>query len=371
MDNRLVQLCDTLINYSCELKPGEKVLIEIFGDERDFARQLVKQAYKAGAIPFVTLRDRSVMRDLLLGTSQQQLEIMAQVDSTLMKQMDAYIGVRGGDNVSELSDVPSQKMALYEKWYSDPVHSKIRVKQTRWVVLRCPTPSMAQMANTSIEAFEDFYYNVCNLDYNKMSLAMDQLVDLMDRTDRVHIKGEGTDLRFSIKDIPAIKCDGKLNVPDGEVFTAPIRDSIEGTISYNTPSIMRGFTFENLKFTFNKGKIVQFSSNNDAMLENILNSDEGARYVGEFAIGVNPYITKPMKDTLFDEKICGSIHLTPGKCYDEASNGNDSTIHWDLVYIQTPQWGGGEIYFDDVLVRKDGLFVLPELECLNPQQLMN
>ena len=228
---------------------------------------------------------------------------------------------------------------------------------------------MAQSAKTSLEDFEDFYFNVCNLDYSKMSNAMDSLVELMNKTDKVRLVSEGTDLTFSIKDIPAKKCAGRCNIPDGEVYTAPVRDSVNGVITYNTPSEMNGFTFENVKLTFKDGKIVECDGNDKERLEKVFNTDEGARYVGEFAIGVNPYITKPMNNILFDEKIAGSIHFTPGNCYDDAYNGNHSAIHWDMVLIMTPEYGGGEIWFDDVLIRKDGIFVVPELECLNPENL--
>jgi aminopeptidase len=261
-------------------------------------------------------------------------------------------------------------MALYERYYVTPVHHEIRVPKTRWVVLRYPNDAMAQLSGTSTEAFEDFYFRVCNLDYSRMEQAMQPLIDLMNRTDRVRLTGPGTDLTFSIKDIPAIACAGGMNIPDGEVYTAPVRESVNGTLSYNTPSVFQGFTFENICLTFENGKIIKATANDTERLNKVFGIDEGARYVGEFAIGVNPYILTPMKDTLFDEKIMGSIHFTPGNCYEEASNGNASAIHWDLVLIQRPEYGGGEIYFDDVLIRKDGRFVLPELEGLNPENLI-
>jgi len=228
---------------------------------------------------------------------------------------------------------------------------------------------MAQLASTSLESFENFYFNVCNLDYRKMSAEMDALVEFMNKTNMVTIKGPGTNLSFSIKDIPAIKCAGEFNIPDGEVFTAPVKNSVNGIIKYNIPQVETGVTYENVELEFKDGKIIHASSSEDEKLNKFLDTDPGARYVGEFAIGVNPYITKPMKDGLFDEKIMGSFHLTPGRCYEEASNGNKSAIHWDLICIQTPEYGGGEIYFDDVLIRKDGLFVVEPLEGLNPDNL--
>ena len=284
-----------------------------------------------------------------------------------MQDMQAYIAVRGTDNASELSDIPSEKMALWNKML-DPV-LRYRVDKTKWVVLRYPNNAMAQLSNTSLETFENFYFDVCTLDYKKMSDAMTPLVSLMEKTDKVRIVGPGTDLTFSIKGIPAVKCCGLRNIPDGEVYTAPVRDSMNGKISYNTPSLEMGFTYTDIVFEVKNGKIVKATSNDNEKINHLLDTDEGARYFGEFAIGVNPYILHPMKDTLFDEKIDGSFHLTPGASYEDASNGNHSSVHWDLVMIQRTDYGGGEIWFDDVLIRKDGIFVLPELECLNPQNL--
>lgn len=368
-DLRLVTLAQNLVNYSCNVQKGEKVLIEAIGVENPFVTELVKQVYLAGGVPFVTLKDKDIDRAILMGCSEEQLDMMAKYEALRMSEMDAYIGVRAGNNITALADVPGDKMSIYNKNFWSPVHGKIRVPKTKWVVLRFPTPSMAQAANTSNEAFEDFYFDVCTLDYSKMSKAMDSLVNLMNKTDKVHIKGEGTDLTFSLNGMHSIKCDGKLNIPDGEVYSAPVKDSVNGYITYNTPAVYNGFTFENIRLEFKDGKIVKATANDSNRINGIFDTDEGARYVGEFAIGVNPYILTPMKDTLFDEKIAGSIHFTPGSSYDDCFNGNKSAIHWDLVYIQRPEFGGGEIYFDDVLIRKDGLFVIDELKQLNPKNL--
>ena len=370
MDARLEKLAYNLVNYSVAVKPGDKVWINYIGDSTtDIARALVKEVYKAGGLPFPHSENQRVHRELLMECDEEQLQIMCDTDSLMMSQMDCFIGVRGADNASELSDVPSDKIALYNKLYSSPVHHGIRVPKTRWVVLRFPTDGMAQLMDSSYEAFEDFYYNVCNLDYAKMGRAMESLVKLMERTDRVRLVAKDTDLTFSIKGIPAIPCDGHMNIPDGEVYTAPVRDSVNGVITYNTPSRYEGFTYENVSLTFKDGKIVKATANDSERANRIFDTDEGSRYVGEFAIGVNPYVVKPMKEILFDEKISGSIHFTPGMSYDDAPNGNKSAVHWDLVLIQTPEYGGGEIWFDDVLIRKDGRFVIPELDCLNPENL--
>lgn len=368
-DPRIETLARNLINYSVRLGEGEKVLIENFGLQRELVIALVNEAYKAGGYPFVSLKDHQVDRALLMGAQEKQFEMKADFEAKVMSKMDAYIGLRSGDNINELADVPDDKMKIEGNTVGKKVHREIRVPKTKWVVLRYPNSSMAQLAKMSTEAFEDFYFNVCNLDYGKMSNAMEALVDLMDKTDKVRLTGPGTDLTFSIKGIKAIKCAGEMNIPDGEVYTAPVRDSINGTLTYNTPSPYQGFTFENVSLTFKDGKIVQATSNDTERINKILDTDEGARYIGEFAIGVNPYIQHPMQDILFDEKIDGSFHFTPGQAYDDAYNGNNSNIHWDMVNIQRPEYGGGEIYFDDVLIRKDGRFVIPELEPLNPENL--
>ncbi|UJF34122.1 aminopeptidase [Paenibacillus hexagrammi] len=370
LDPRQTKLADVLVNYSVKAKPGENILIEAYGIDAIFVKELVKKVHEAGANPYVNLRDHTVMRQMIMNCTEDQMKQWADMDAYQMKQMQGYIGVRGGANMYEMSSgIPSDRMKLYNSIYYQQVHFDVRIKDTRWVVLRYPTPSMAQLAGMSTEAFEDFYFDVCTMDYGKMSKAMDSLKELMDRTDQVRLVGPGTDLTFSIKGIGAVKCDGELNIPDGEVYSAPVRDSVNGVITFNTPTPHDGFTFENIRFEFENGKIVKATSNDTDRINEILDIDEGARYVGEFAIGVNPYIQHPMKDTLFDEKIDGSFHFTPGNCYDDAYNGNKSSLHWDIVNIQRPDYGGGEIWFDDVLIRKDGVFVLPELEHLNPQHL--
>lgn len=368
MDPRIKQLANGLVHYSCSVKPGERVLISYEGSSsKNLARQLVKEVYRAGGFPFVEIRDSAMQRELLLGCEEKQVKFINEYQLHQMKGMDAYIAIRGADNTSEYADVPAEKLNLYNKLTSDVLD--YRVNHTKWVVLRYPNNAMAQLSHMSLEAFEDFYFNVCNLDYAKMSAAMDPLVELMNKTDQVRLKGPGTDLTFSIKGIGAIKCDGEKNIPDGEVYTAPVKDSMNGTISYNTSSEEQGFTYTDIQFEVKDGKIVNAKSNDNERINALLDTDDGARYFGEFAIGVNPYILQPMMDTLFDEKIAGSFHLTPGCSYEDAFNGNKSAVHWDLVMIQRPEYGGGEIWFDDKLIRRDGLFVLPELSGLNPENL--
>jgi len=370
LDPRVSRLADVLVNYSTQLKAGEKVLIEAIDVPDDITCELVRVARAAGADPLVTLKRNAVLRTLLTHGSDAQLQLIADTEAHRMKNVQAYIGVRGTRNVTELSDVPDERMKAYQRIWWRPVHGEIRVRKTRWVVLRYPSPSMAQSANMSTEAFENFYFDVCTMDYAKMSAAMQPLQKRMQAADKVKIIGPGTELNFSIKGIPAIGCDGKLNIPDGEVFTAPVRDSINGVVQFNTPTLYNGIRHDNVRLEFKSGKVVNATSSNTEALNKVLDSDEGARYTGEFAIGFNPYVTTPMLDILFDEKIAGSFHLTPGAAYeDEADNGNRSQIHWDMVCRQDPKNGGGEIWFDGELIRKDGAFVPKDLLALNPENL--
>lgn len=369
MDPRIKALAQTLVRYSTAVQPGEKILIEVFDGALPLAKALLDEVYRAEGIPFVSQKNSQLLRSLLKSASAEQLNLTGQWEAERMRAMDAYIGVRASENISEMADVNSSQMQLYQQHWAKPVHMDIRVPSTKWCVLRYPNTSMAQLANMSTESFEDFFFQVCTLDYAKMAQAMNPLVELMQRTDKVEITGPGTNLVFSIKDIPAVKCAGRRNIPDGEVYTAPVKHSVNGVISYNTPALYQGVTYENISLEFSDGKIIRATANNSEKINNVLDTDDGARYIGEFALGLNPYIRAPMKDTLFDEKISGSFHLTPGNAYEKAFNGNKSAIHWDLVCIQTPEHGGGEIRFDDVLIRKDGRFVLPELARLNPEHL--
>ena len=191
----------------------------------------------------------------------------------------------------------------------------------------------------------------------------------MAKADKVHLKGPGTDLTFSIKGLGSVGCAGDRNIPDGEVFSCPIKKSVNGVIQYNTPSIYAGTRFENMRLEFKNGKIINATASDTKRINEIFDTDPGARYIGEFSLGFNPHIKEPMCDILFDEKIAGSLHFTPGQAYEECDNGNRSAVHWDMVLIQRPEYGGGEVWFDDELIRKNGLFIPKDLKPLNPKNL--
>jgi aminopeptidase len=367
IDPRYDVLAEILIGFSTKLKKGERVLIDAFDAPPEMVIALIRSARSKGAFPFVNLQSNVIARELLKGAEDEQYRTFRDFEMARMKAMDAYVALRGSHNVTEFSDVASDRMQLAMKLLQPVVEQ--RVNKTKWVVLRWPTPAMAQMAGMSTEAFEDLYFKVCTLDYSKMKPGMEALKSLMEKTDQVQITGPGTDLRFSIKDIPAIMCGGEHNIPDGEVFSCPVRESVEGHVQFNAPTVYQGTAFDSVRLEFKNGKVVDAASNNTERLNAILDSDEGARYIGEFALGFNPHIREPMRDILFDEKICGSFHFTPGQAYERADNGNRSQVHWDLVCIQRSDYGGGDIYFDQKLVRKDGLFFPKELQGLNPDNL--
>ena len=367
MDARIPALARNLLDYSLSLQPGEKLLIEGETGCEELVRGLIAEAYARGAQPFFDLTDPTLRRAQLLHATREQIDLEVGWRVARVKEMDARLYILAGENLSEFVDVPPEIMQQFDLARKPLLDESLKKK---WALLRFPTASAAQAAGMSTAGFEDFCYRVSTLDYSQMDRAMDPLVALMEKTDRVQIKGPGTDLSFSIQGLPVVKCAGTLNIPDGEVFTAPVRESVNGTITYNTPSVYDGTTCEAVSLAFKDGRIVEATGTPQAKIDAIFDTDEGARYVGEFALGVNPYIVSPMKDILYDEKIRGSLHFTPGNAYaDMCDNGNRSAVHWDLVLIQTPEWGGGEIWFDGVLVRKDGLFVLPELAGLNPENL--
>jgi aminopeptidase len=366
-DPRYAKLARLLVRYSTSLKKGDRVLLDMIDVPDEFTLQLIRAVRDAGATPFTETRHTRVTRETLVGITAEQAETIRDLEMFRMKKMQAYIAIRGSANATENADVPAGLMQLYSKVFR-PVQD-YRVNQTRWVVLRWPAPSMAQAAGMSTEAFENLYFDVCTMDYPKMAKAMVPLEKLMAKTDRVHLKGPGTDLTFSIKGIGAKMCEGIRNIPDGEVFSCPTKTSANGVIQFNTPTLYSGTKFENVRLELKDGKVVNATANNTKRLNEILDTDPGARYIGEFALGFNPYILNPMCDILFDEKIAGSLHFTPGQAYADVGNGNKSAVHWDMVLIQRPEWGGGEIWFDGKLIRKDGKFLPKELQGLNPEKL--
>lgn len=366
-DPRFDKLAKLLVTHAIRLKRGEKVHIDALDIPPEMTVALIRAVRDAKALPFVQTHQAQVSREMAREADGAAYDFICKHELARMKKMDAYLSLRGGANIAEMSDVPDDKMKLIAKKLK-PVQ-EYRVGKTRWCVLRWPSSSMAQQAGMSTEQFENFYFDACTFDYAKFAPGMKALKAAMEKADKVEIKGPGTDLRFSIKGIPAIVCGGEYNIPDGEVFTAPVRDSVQGHITFNAPTVYQGTLFDSVRLEFRDGKIVDATANNTKKLNQILDSDAGARFIGEFAIAFHPHILQPMRDILFDEKINGSFHFTPGEAYAIADNGNRSQVHWDLVNIQRKDYGGGLIIFDGKVIREDGLFVPKALQALNPDRL--
>ena len=370
LDPRMKKLADVLVGHCCKVQPGERVCIEAADTPPEMICVLIERIAEAGGMSFVKTGHSRIARSICMHASIEQLDIMARCDLELVKEAQYCICIIGAENVSEISDVPDEKMKIFLEHWSIPT-SDHRQKHTKRVAIRWPSPSMAQLAGMSTEAFENFYFDVCTLDYERMARAAEPLKERMMKADMVHIKHTlDTNIDFSIRGTPTVMCTGDRNLPDGELFTAPLKDSVNGIVHFNAETVYGGKSFDDIRLVFKNGKVVEATSSDTAALNDVLDADEGARYVGEFSFGFNPRINRVMRDALFDEKMAGSLHFAPGQSYEEADNGNRSSIHWDMVLVQTPEFGGGEVYFDDELIRKDGRFVPDYLQCLNPENLM-
>jgi aminopeptidase len=364
-DPRIVELARVLVDYSTRVGKGDVVLLAMYEPSTlPLLKELHKRCIQRGAKYVQYDMDfTDVQRDLFNHASKEQIEFFPQHKLDFMKQCTVFIGVRAEENDMVHAHANHENMKIWQR-VMRPILEQ-RVEHTRWVVSRWPTNAMAQKVKMSLEEFTDFFFRCTNYDYAALKKRQAKLTRMMAHADKVHIRASDTDLRFSIKGLPAISCHGTMNIPDGEVFTAPVRDSVEGYLTYNTPSVYMGKEFNQVRLEFEKGRIVKATCQGDVKALNaVFDTDAGARYVGEFAIGTNTEITEPMRNALFDEKIFGSFHFTPGMAYGECNNGNQSAIHWDLVKLLH---GDGEIYFDGKLVMKDGFFAHRDLLDMNPK----
>lgn len=375
MDQQFTAFAAQLVNFCTKVQKGEQVIIHAHDVvPKQMILAIIRAVRQAGGnVADVWWDCWEFDSELLQLVDRRQLRIRGIGRLSQISAVDVNIILRGYSNMYAMRNVPNENAKAFNTGIEKQVKDE-RVSNTRWILTCWPTDVMANMAGMPTSDFESFFFSAVLFDYEKMSRAMEPLVQLIERTKEVHIIGPGdTDITFSIEGMSAVKCDGHRNIPDGEVYTAPVRNSVNGVIHYNTPTITKeGREYGGLRFVVKEGKIIEATceSGDVGQLNKYLDTDEGARYFGEFSFGINPYITQAIKDTLFDEKIWGSFHLTPGQCYDLMPNGNDSAIHWDIVAIQQEDCGGGEIYFDNQLIRKNGIFTISQLEGLNPKQLM-
>lgn len=365
MKDKIEVLASTIINHSIKVNRNENVRITCETMEpMPLVKELVRLINEKGANVEVSFFDPMLKALINKGTTPSKLSLLKELEEVEVTKFDSFIRIycNQGDYMDSIvPDEITKSIGEALKKYRD-----IRVNEKKWVLLNYPSKVDAQKAKMAYDEFANFSFDAMCYDYEAMSKDLQPLKELMEKTDKVRLTGNGTDITFSIKGISAIPCTGEANIPDGECYTAPVKDSINGVIKYNTPSPYRGNVFHGVTLTFKDGKIINATCDeDDKALNEIFDTDEGARYVGEFSIGTNPMIKYPMGDILFDEKIIGSIHFTPGACYNDAYNGNSSSIHWDMVLIQREDFGGGNIYFDDKLIRENGVFVVDELKHLN------
>lgn len=365
MSEKLKELASLIVNYSIRVEKDERVLITTQSLEtREFVSYLIEEIYKNGGVPCLKINDQILGARLAEKNNEGRIELLKKIQENEVELFDSFINIRYATNDYENKNVSGEMSKKLSQALLPS--SDVRVNQRKWVLLNYPSLLDSYKAKMTSTEFMEFALKVMTVNYKSMSELIKPLKKLMDKTDKVRIVSPGTDITFSIKGMGSIPCVGEMNIPDGELYSAPVKNSVNGTITYNTPSPYQGRVYNHVSLEFKDGKIINATCDEDnEKLNEIFNTDEGARYVGEFSLGFNPEILYPMGDILYDEKILGSIHFTPGQAYKDCYNGNDSGIHWDMVLIQRKDYGGGEIYFDDVLIRKDGMFVLEELKPLN------
>ncbi len=361
-DELLAKLVDRVLDFALEIGPTDCLYIEAKDIAPEATAAFVEGAKKRGATAIADNESSLSNSEIARRLTKEQAEIMA---SRKLKKAQAstVVLVLDGTPVALESDLPSDKLSLLLKVRA-PFSSFVS-KNRKWTRLRWPNPSMAQQANQEWDAFVDSWAQACLFDWSSVASETERLRQIIEDANQVRIVGENTDLAFSIAGIPACLCCGRENIPGGEVFTAPVKKSVNGEVFFNVPSSHASTIFGRVSLCFKDGKVVSSQAEtNDNKLKRLLATDKGASFLGEFALGLNPKITAPLFDTHFDEKIAGSFHLALGRAYDCADNGNRSQLHWDLVSIQRRDFPG-TIYLDNQVLRKDGLFADDTFRVLN------
>lgn len=343
---KLRNLAGVIVNYSLGLKKGENLVLKGHGfDTYPLVKEIYREAVKVGAHVDVRFGTNELGRIFMEEASDEQMKHLTSLDKQVAKSYDAMVQIVGYENRYELTDVDGDKLAA-RAVAMKPLGDILQ--ETRWCLLYYPNAASAAVAQRSTEEWEDFVLDSCLLDWKKVEKLEERFIELLKKVSLVRVVGEETDLSVRIKGQKWRACCGRRNLPDGEVFTGPVRDDVNGVIRYNTPSHYSGHDFGWVKLWLEKGKVVKEESDNLAGLQEILATDKGARFFGEFAFGLNKNIKKPTKMILFDEKMEKSLHMALGKCYKECPNGNDSAIHWDLIFRFKE--AKAKIYFDGVEV---------------------
>jgi aminopeptidase len=354
-DPRVTKLASILVKHSLRVKKDETVLI---ASSTELSKPLVLEVYrevmKAGAHPFTSIGFEETANIFYDMATQKQLAFFPDTKHFEAKNIDCFVNIRASANKKALSNVDPRVVGERSKVLS-PISEEI-VNRKRWILTNFPTHSLAQEADMSLEEYEDFLYGATNIDWNKVKQKEMKLKGLLDKASEVRIVGKDTDLTLSIKGRKAIPCYGERNMPDGEVFLSPVESSAEGHIYYEMPAIFQGREVTGIRLRFKAGKVVEARADkNEDFLIAMLDTDKGARYLGELGVGVNYGIQKFTKDILFDEKIGGTVHLAVGRSYESAGGKNHSAIHWDMIKDLRK---GGAIYLDGKVIQKNGKFTI-------------
>ncbi len=350
-DPRIEKLADILVNYSIKIKKGDVIEVSTGYEAKELALEVCRLIIKKGALPRVHVGLDGYAYTYFKYATEEQLTRYPKIAVYEAKNSDGSISIGAEYNTKELTNIDPKKMAMRKK--ATKILSDIHLKKNNWVICEFPTNSLAQDAEMSLQEFEEFCYSATNIAWAKVSKQQDKLKKILDKGKTVRIKSPDTDLTFSIKGRQGIKCDGHRNMPDGEVFIAPVEKSTNGYIKYSYPAIREGKEVDGIRLEFKNGEVVKAeAAKNEKLLKEMIKLDKGSKYLGEFGIGVNYGIKKFVKQILFDEKIGGTIHLALGMAYKEGGGKNESALHWDMI----KDMKNGELYIDGKLIQKNGKF---------------
>ena len=354
-DKRWKQLGDLLVNYSAEVKPGERVMIAMTELEAyPLVQSVHESAIKAGAFPQVQFLSETLRHSVLKFGNEEQLHWVPEIEAYGMEWADVYFGLRGAHNLHEHWDIPSNRLSINQAAMGRI--SSLRWEKTRWCLVRVPNAALAQQAETDLETLTNMFFDACLIDWKAESARWHKWADRLNRTVEIRIVGEDTDLHFSVEGRRWIVGDGRFNMPDGEIYTSPVVETLDGEIYFEIPGVLGGRLMHDIRLSWKQGRLVDAcSSSNQDFLQATVNTDPGACLIGEFGLGTNPALTLFCKDILLDEKIGGTAHIALGRAYRESGGTNPSAIHWDIIKDLRR---GGTICADGKPILQDGIFLM-------------
>lgn len=354
MDHRWRRLAEILVTHSVPVHPGERVMIAMGEVETlPLALALNEACIRAGAYPQVQFLSETLRHSWLKFGNDAQLRWMPEIEAHGMQWADVYYGLRGAYNLHLHDDIPAERLSLHQAAMGRV--STLRWEQTRWCLVRVPNDALAFQAGTDLETIEEMFFAACLLDWEQETQRWARWAAQLDEGRTVRLVGRETDLTFSTAGRRWMVGDGTLNMPDGEIATAPVTETLHGHVAFEWPGVLGGRLMENIRLRWEHGTLVYASAaTNDDFLQRIVATDAGASLLGEFAIGTNPHIDRFCKDILLDEKIGGTVHMALGRAYPACGGTNHSAIHWDIVKDLRRE---GAVYVDGQVVLEGGKWV--------------